>query len=164
MQIHGRAKLGPAGRLALCQAIESGLTFRAAARASSVPPAGARSAASAANRGTRRGGELDWHRCSGESRPACESMLAGRLVPLIRRAASRVVPTPKGALTDASARADPAGRPRRSLRGGDLPHTRRTGPRAADRGLLAGGDVRAPRAALEADPAEHRAEEAVRRD
>ncbi len=32
MQIHGRAKLGPAGRLALCQAIESGLTFRQAAR------------------------------------------------------------------------------------------------------------------------------------
>ncbi len=28
MQIHGRAKLGPAGRLALCQAIESGVTFR----------------------------------------------------------------------------------------------------------------------------------------
>jgi hypothetical protein len=27
MQIHGRAKLGPAGRLALCEAIESGMTF-----------------------------------------------------------------------------------------------------------------------------------------
>jgi transposase InsO family protein len=39
MQIHGRAKLGPAGRLALCEAIESGLTFRAAARASGVSPA-----------------------------------------------------------------------------------------------------------------------------
>ena len=33
MQIHGRAKLGPAGRLALCQAIEAGLTFRQAAAA-----------------------------------------------------------------------------------------------------------------------------------
>jgi hypothetical protein len=31
MQIHGRAKLGPAGRLALCLAIESGMTFRQAA-------------------------------------------------------------------------------------------------------------------------------------
>lgn len=39
MQIHGRAKLGPAGRLALCAAIESGLTFRAAARAAGVSPA-----------------------------------------------------------------------------------------------------------------------------
>jgi transposase InsO family protein len=39
MQIHGRAKLGPAGRLALCEAIESGMTFRAAARASGVSPA-----------------------------------------------------------------------------------------------------------------------------
>jgi transposase InsO family protein len=28
MQIHGRAKLGPAGRLALCEAVESGMTFR----------------------------------------------------------------------------------------------------------------------------------------
>jgi hypothetical protein len=27
MQIHGRAKLGPAGRLALCEAIDSGMTF-----------------------------------------------------------------------------------------------------------------------------------------
>jgi transposase len=39
MQIHGRAKLGPAGRLALCEAIEDGATFRAAARAWSVSPA-----------------------------------------------------------------------------------------------------------------------------
>jgi transposase InsO family protein len=39
MQIHGRAKLGPAGRLALCEAIESGMTFRAAASASGVAPA-----------------------------------------------------------------------------------------------------------------------------
>jgi transposase InsO family protein len=39
MQIHGRAKLGPAGRLALCEAIESGLTFRQAAKASGVSPA-----------------------------------------------------------------------------------------------------------------------------
>ena len=31
MQIHGRAKLGPAGRLVLCQAIEGGMTFRQAA-------------------------------------------------------------------------------------------------------------------------------------
>jgi transposase InsO family protein len=39
MQIHGRAKLGPAGRLALCEAIESGMTFRQAASALSVSPA-----------------------------------------------------------------------------------------------------------------------------
>lgn len=39
MQIHGRAKLGPAGRLALCEAIESGMTFRQVARAMSVSPA-----------------------------------------------------------------------------------------------------------------------------
>jgi transposase InsO family protein len=39
MQIHGRAKLGPAGRLALCEAIEGGMTFRQAAAAMSVSPA-----------------------------------------------------------------------------------------------------------------------------
>ena len=39
MQIHGRAKLGPAGRLALCEAIERGMTFRQAAAALSVSPA-----------------------------------------------------------------------------------------------------------------------------
>ena len=39
MQIHGRAKLGPAGRLALCEAIERGQTFREAAAALSVSPA-----------------------------------------------------------------------------------------------------------------------------
>jgi transposase InsO family protein len=39
MQIHGRAKLGPAGRLALCEAIDSGMTFRQAAAALSVSPA-----------------------------------------------------------------------------------------------------------------------------
>jgi transposase InsO family protein len=39
MQIHGRAKLGPAGRLALCQAIESGLSFRQAAARLNVSPA-----------------------------------------------------------------------------------------------------------------------------
>jgi transposase InsO family protein len=39
MQIHGRAKLGPAGRLALCEAIEDGMTFRQAAALLSVSPA-----------------------------------------------------------------------------------------------------------------------------
>ena len=39
MQIHGRAKLGPAGRLALCQAIEQGCTFRQAALSLGVSPA-----------------------------------------------------------------------------------------------------------------------------
>jgi transposase len=39
MQIHRRAKLGPAGRLALCLAIESGMTFRQAGACFSVSPA-----------------------------------------------------------------------------------------------------------------------------
>ena len=39
MQIHGRAKLGPAGRLALCQAVEGGMMFRQAAAAMCVAPA-----------------------------------------------------------------------------------------------------------------------------
>ena len=39
MQVHRRAKLGPAGRLALCELIEAGLTFRAAAAALNVSPA-----------------------------------------------------------------------------------------------------------------------------
>jgi transposase InsO family protein len=39
MQIHGRAKLGPAGRLALCEAIEGGMTFRQAAAGMGVSPA-----------------------------------------------------------------------------------------------------------------------------
>jgi transposase len=39
MQIHGRAKLGPAGRLALCEAVESGMTFRQAAATLGVSPA-----------------------------------------------------------------------------------------------------------------------------
>jgi transposase len=39
MQIHGRAKLGPAGRLALCLTIESGMTFRQAGACFSVSPA-----------------------------------------------------------------------------------------------------------------------------
>ncbi len=39
MRVHGNAALGPAGRLALVQAIESGMTLRAAAAALSVAPA-----------------------------------------------------------------------------------------------------------------------------
>jgi transposase InsO family protein len=39
MDIHGNAALGPAGRLALVQAIESGMTLRAAAAALNVAPA-----------------------------------------------------------------------------------------------------------------------------
>ena len=39
MQLHANAKLGPAGRHALCQAIESGLSLKAAAAAFSVSPA-----------------------------------------------------------------------------------------------------------------------------
>ena len=39
MQVHRRAKLDPAGRLALCQAIESGMSLRQAAACLSVSPA-----------------------------------------------------------------------------------------------------------------------------
>ena len=39
MQLHRRAKLGPAGRLALCQLVESGMTFRQAAACLNVSPA-----------------------------------------------------------------------------------------------------------------------------
>jgi transposase len=39
MKVHGNAALGPAGRLALVEAIESGMTLRAAAAALNVAPA-----------------------------------------------------------------------------------------------------------------------------
>lgn len=39
MKVHANAALGPAGRLALCEAIESGMTFRAAGAALNVAPA-----------------------------------------------------------------------------------------------------------------------------
>jgi transposase len=39
MKVHGNAALGPAGRLALVQAIESGMTQKAAAAAFCVAPA-----------------------------------------------------------------------------------------------------------------------------
>jgi hypothetical protein len=38
MKVHANAALGPAGRLALVQAIESGMTLRAAAAALNVAP------------------------------------------------------------------------------------------------------------------------------
>src|ERR1700712_4632809 len=39
MKVHANAALGPAGRIALCDAIESGMTLRAAAAALNVAPA-----------------------------------------------------------------------------------------------------------------------------
>lgn len=39
MKVHANAALGPAGRIALCEAIESGMTFRAAAAVLNVAPA-----------------------------------------------------------------------------------------------------------------------------
>jgi transposase InsO family protein len=39
MKVHANAALGPAGRLALCEAIEAGMTLRAAAAALNVAPA-----------------------------------------------------------------------------------------------------------------------------
>lgn len=63
MQIHGRAKLGPAGRLALCEAIESGMTPATAHRWSRryevASPAKRHSLAWAADRSSRP------HRCPG---------------------------------------------------------------------------------------------------
>src|SRR6266513_4051761 len=56
MQLHANAKLGPAGRLSLCQAIESGLTLKAAAAAFSVAPATA---------------HRWWHRWQAQRSPAC---------------------------------------------------------------------------------------------
>ena len=50
-----------------------------------------------------------------------------------------------------------------TLRGRHLPHPRRTRARAADRDGQLERDVRAPRAAVEGDAAEHRAEEAAGR-
>jgi transposase len=39
MQIHGRAKLGPAGCVALCETVEGGMSFRQAAAPLNVSPA-----------------------------------------------------------------------------------------------------------------------------
>ncbi len=39
MKIHANAALGPAGRIALCELIDQGMTLRAAAAALSVSPA-----------------------------------------------------------------------------------------------------------------------------
>ena len=39
MKVHANAALGPAGRIALVEAIESGMTLRAAAAALNVAPA-----------------------------------------------------------------------------------------------------------------------------
>jgi hypothetical protein len=39
MKVHANAALGPAGRIAVCEAIESGMTFRSAAAALNVAPA-----------------------------------------------------------------------------------------------------------------------------
>jgi transposase InsO family protein len=69
MKVHGNAALGPAGRLALVEAIESGMTLRAAAAALNVAPATAHrwwhrwKAASEEER--RRGGWV----CDRSSRP-----------------------------------------------------------------------------------------------
>ena len=69
MEVHGNAALGPAGRLALVQAIESGMTLRAAAAALNVAPATAhrwwRRWHSAGEEERRRGSWL----CDRSSRP-----------------------------------------------------------------------------------------------
>ena len=52
MKVHANAALGPAGRLALCELIESGMTLRAAAAALNVAPATA---------------HRWWHRCAAAS-------------------------------------------------------------------------------------------------
>ena len=73
MKVHGNAALGPAGRLALVQAIESGMTLRAAAAALNVAPATAhrwwhrRRAASAEER--RSGSWLQDRPCTPHRQP-----------------------------------------------------------------------------------------------
>ena len=63
MQIHGRAKLGPAGRLALCKAVEGGMTFRQAGSLFSVSPATA---------------HRWWHRYADASRTQRQSLVWAR--------------------------------------------------------------------------------------
>jgi len=109
MKVHANAALGPAGRIALCEAIESGMTFRAAAAALNVAPATAhrwwhrRQAASACE--LRAGSWL----CDRSSRPHCQprrlsaaeeepilrarretGLGPGRLAGIVRRARSTI--------------------------------------------------------------------------
>ena len=58
MNIHAKAALGPAGRLALVEAIESGMTLRAAAAALNVAPATAHRWWHRSPGGERRGARL----------------------------------------------------------------------------------------------------------
>ena len=102
MKVHGNAALGPAGRLALVKAIESGMTQKAAAAAFCVAPATA---------------HRWWHRW----RRPTQSERAGEL------AARSLLATPPPAAAAHGGRrgADPAGapadQPRSRPPGGDLP-------------------------------------------
>jgi hypothetical protein len=58
MKVHANAALGPAGRLALVQAIESGMTQKAAAAAFCVAPATAHAGGIAGAWPTRSSGAL----------------------------------------------------------------------------------------------------------
>jgi len=63
MKVHGNAALGPAGRLALVQAIESGMTLRAAAAAPChrfQPRLGGRGSRSASPRTSARSRQEHW--------------------------------------------------------------------------------------------------------
>ena len=71
MKVHGNAALGPAGRLALVQAIESGMTQRAAAAAFNVAPATA---------------HRWWHRWRGASEAERASADGSRTAPRARTA------------------------------------------------------------------------------
>src|SRR4051794_25101286 len=86
MKVHGNAALGPAGRLALVQAIESGMTLRAAAAALNVAPATAHRWwhrwRSASEEDRRRGSWL----CDRSSRPHRQPrrLLAAEEEPILR--------------------------------------------------------------------------------
>ena len=105
MKVHGNAALGPAGRLALVQAIESGMTLRAAAAALNVAPATAHAGGTAGGRQVSRSAARE---------------LASR--PLLR------APPPAPPLYRCRGGADPAGppgdQPRPRPPGGDLPRAR----------------------------------------
>ncbi len=105
MQIHGRAKLGPAGRLAVCEAIEGGQTFRQAAAGVNVSPATAHrwwhryAAASLAERhsmprrlsGAVAGGERT---CSAERTPGSMRCFSARPSLAIYEGTSALMPYP----------------------------------------------------------------------
>ena len=103
MKVHANAALGPAGRLALVQAIESGMTLRAAAAALNVAPATA---------------HRWWHRwrLADESGAPIRRLAAGSLLAPPPPAAA-----PQRRRGGADPARSPADQPRPRPPGGDLP-------------------------------------------